>query len=350
MQVKKCEKMIYNKEAGCVYDTIFYCMLEFSKESYEKYLAMTFGVKNSLEFYEEVKKERPALPQELYPFFFRSNEEWCFLSQYHWENFNNFTDSYIDFKNKIKADKDINQKLFRYYLKELYDKDTLILSNPSKLFFEILNLELDKPIVQQLVNFYYNFESIINSLTEYLQYVYDKILELHTNSQQIIQDTIKKYSSKKMLSSISAFCNIKENIDIDKNIIFISLINTYLCLWEYTNEEKHGFILGLDADEFIASLIYYKNINPEWIGKITSHPVKSEILEYLRKGNYSATQLAEIMYISRQTVNFHLLELKTNMCVRVAEKRGAELLYSINSKFFEAAQFIMNKHLNKFIK
>ena len=351
MQVKKCEKMIYNKEAACVYDTIFYCMLDFSRGSYEKYYESTFGLKNPLQYYESVKKELALSPsQELYPFFFRSGKEWCFLSQYHWNEFNNFKDSFYDFINKIKSDKNIKNAVYIYYLKNIYNENTLPINNPSELFNELFNSKLEPDIIRYLISIYYDFDKTIVKLIEYLQRVYEKISQLHINSFSTIDDVVKKYSSKKMLNTISEYCNLNGDIEFTKQNISISLINTYLFLWQGNKHDKYFFILGLSADDIMNSIIYYRNITPEWIGTITSHPVKKEILEHLLQANYSATQLSEILFVSRQTVNFHLLELKANMCIQIVEKRGLELFYSINFNFFEAAHSIMNNYLSKFVK
>lgn len=339
--------MIYNKEAGCVYDTVFYCMLEFSKDNYIKYCEETYGIIDFINYYEEIKKEVPDPPQQLYPFFFRSVKEGCYLSKYHWDKYNNFEDSFTDFINKIKSDSEMKKNIYIYYLKEIYTETTLPLSDPSKLFNELFNIKIDSVLIQQLINLYYNFDMIINDLIEHLRYVYTKILCLHKVSLKLIEDAIKAYSSEKMINLILGYYKLNKEIVIAQQTISVSLLNKYLILCK-RNKNNFIFILGLDAEKIIDGLIYDNNISIEWIGTITSHPIKREILERLQRDNYSATQLSEMMFVSRQTVNFHLIELRSSLCIQIAEKRGAEILYSINSNFFEAAKSIMIKYLSNF--
>jgi len=78
--------------------------------------------------------------------------------------------------------------------------------------------------------------------------------------------------------------------------------------------------------------------------KALSDPTRREILRLLREGDLTAGSIAENFAMSKPSVSHHLSALKQAGLVS-AERRGQEIVYSLNTTVFQelvafAAQFL----------
>lgn len=96
---------------------------------------------------------------------------------------------------------------------------------------------------------------------------------------------------------------------------------------------------------FLLELLNYDLISFETIMDILAHPVRRELLKLLSESEYTATQLSEIMYVTRQSINNHLLVLHDSMLITLCRKNGPEKYYTINNQALEIAKMLVNNYI-----
>ena len=99
------------------------------------------------------------------------------------------------------------------------------------------------------------------------------------------------------------------------------------------------------AYHFLLELLNYDLISFETIMDILAHPVRRELLKLLSESEYTATQLSEIMYVTRQSINNHLLVLHDSMLITLCRKNGPEKYYTINNQALEIAKMMINNNI-----
>ena len=103
--------------------------------------------------------------------------------------------------------------------------------------------------------------------------------------------------------------------------------------------------MNADLYKFVLEILKYNNMDVETVIDLLAHPVRRDILKLLSEREYSVTQLSEVLYVTRQSINNHLLLLYDNLFVVLKRKRGPEKYYTLNNPVLEIARMTVNNYL-----
>ena len=116
--------MEYDSRMGIAYDTVFYGVIYYNWEAFQKFFLATYGVKDEEYIYfKQIKKALPQPPSSLYPFFFCDFTKASFLSTYFYDNYRFGHESFMPFFKRLQQNAPaLLQALFRYFFRLLLMK------------------------------------------------------------------------------------------------------------------------------------------------------------------------------------------------------------------------------------
>jgi DNA-binding transcriptional ArsR family regulator len=107
------------------------------------------------------------------------------------------------------------------------------------------------------------------------------------------------------------------------------------------------FFFGANSIKSISKWLGdYSRISVVSFGKAFGNEVKYDIIQELRKGEKTVSQLSKKLFISRSTVDRYLLSLCDELVVKVVKKAGTEIYYSLNPYYVIAAKEEINRYLD----
>ena len=333
---------------GTAYDTIFFGILLFGYDSTYKHLEKKFSITDKdFEFYLELKKSICEPPDDIYPFFFCDWTRACVLSEYFFYHFRFGQDNFNDFLNTLSEERnEIKKTVFQYYLEKNFDESLFEINNAFRLTKLILNLNHEQSLVLKLIEFCTDYDRLFDELLCFLGNTYEEVKKLHQN--QVKEIDIQYFTSEKLCNDLSSFLDFDCMLTNRKNKVSLCLLHPFVVLYKGNPNSGYNFVLGRRCDDHIAVTSNFKQASPQLICEALGNPVKVQILEKLKEEEYTASQLSEILFVSRQSVNRHLLWLHGYMFIQISKKVGPEIYYEINSIFFRAAKTILYQYAKSF--
>ena len=338
--------MIHDSRMGIAYDTIYYGVLYFNTDKIKSNYQGVYGVKEEyFRYFDLLKETIPKVPVELYPFFYFDLQQPTFASYCFFHYFHFGEEDFSSFLERAKKESLFSmQRVFEYYLNEPVEPSNLA----KKTFIKkILKLDYDENLSLQLINLWAENNRVYQMFFDYLMWFYEAISELYEKEKGLLSNRIKLIESDHFLQRLTAIPGFeysrKTNIQFS-----VSLLNVLVVLQKGTAETGYKLILGQCCHENLHLRASYSQITPAEICAALGDPIKAGILKLLNTHEYTATQLAEILVYSRQTVNRHLLWLLDYMFIVVTRKVGLEIYYSINRDFFAYAEAALLQYIREF--
>lgn len=311
----------------------------------------SFGIADDdLKYYKYLAERVSKPPQILYPFFFYDFSKPSFLTDYMVNHFLYGEEGINEFINTIKTDSDFFQEMLSYYFDKNFDISLLNDNNGLKLTHDILHLDLDERLIVPLLHLVTEFSNSIPLLLHSLLTVYCNVAELHKHEKEHINSLIHLFMKQQFLDQLNSMNGFYYDVNSSgatNNKFSISLLNFLLVFQKSTIKSGSNFIFGERCYEFYNISPY--SVEPREICEILGNPVKSAILNLLLEKEFTATQLADKMYVSRQAINRHLLYLMDYNLVTISKTIGPEKYYIINRGVFKIAKSIVLQYMQHFI-
>lgn len=342
--------LTYDDKMGVAYDTIFFGILLFGYETTYKSFEKKFRITDKdFESYFDLKKSIPKPPDDIYPFFFCDWTKACVLSEYFFYHFHFGQDDFGDFLHNLTHERrEMKRAVFEYYLEKSFDESLFEINNAFKLTKLILNLNYEQNLLLKLIEICTDYDRVFDGLLCFLKDTYEKVKEFHQNRIKDID--VRYFLSKEMCNKLNVFLNVEYINTCKKHKVSLCFLHPFVILYKGDPDLGLNLILGYKCEDQIATMVSFNKASPQLICEALGNPVKAQILEKLREGEYTASQLSELLFVSRQSVNRHLLWLNGQMFVRVSKRVGPEIYYEINSDFFKAAKTILYQYAKSFEK
>ena len=345
--------MKYEDHIGIMFDTIFFGVIYFNSEKFKEYTRDIYGTDNDiLHYFEVLNQHIETVPDKYLPFFYLERTRSPFLTNYMVNNFYLPNINFDDIINSIKNDKDLKKKIFKYFIDN--ENIEFYLDNENmggELIDLIFNLEVDFDLKKQLIKLYYDFNNCINDLSVWLLKVYPLISTFHKSLYIKYKQKIRDFSSDKMLNYLTAYVNINKhicsNLDFSKQIMGVSYLNPYMFYLRCIDYSKCYFIFGLHSETTMLSLLNLEHLSYDTVLEVLANPIRRDIIDCLSKKEYTSTQLAEILPISRQSVSRHMNFLHEKMAIKISKKNSHETYYTLNKNFFQTARLILNDYFSE---
>lgn len=340
--------MKYVMHLGVIRDILAYGVLHFNFETIKEHFQKTVGYfEDAYVHYEKIKPEMPAVPPSLYAFFYSNGYKGSFIADFMFTEFDFFKDTFDDFLSMIKDYDDLCYRLLAHYFDERDSEDWESVT-PLDAVQQVLTLDVGSELKIALVNILLNFEEQRDLLHDYLEKAYPIVESYH---QQLYNQSLKmvdRFPTKRFTGEFKSYCEMDKNTHLEDQQISVSYLNSFLFLYRYNNQHQYTFIVGKYAETVLEKIVQYEYETPQDLFTALVHPVKREILESLYEQEYTATQLSEKIYVTRQSVNHHLLWLNESLLIRVSKRKGPEIYYTINADYFKAIRPIVNSFLLRF--
>lgn len=342
--------MKYVMHLGVLYDVLAYGVLHFNFKAVREYCERSAGYfEDAYVHYDKLKSQMPPIPRSLYAFFYTNGKKSSFMSYLMFSEFDYFKNTFDDFLLILEEYVDIPSRLLAHFFDEQGIEDDMS-EDLTKSLQRILELEANDELKVSLVTILINWEQQRGLLLDYLRHAYLIIEKYH---EQLYNSSIKfitKLSSGKFFDNLELYCSLEKNVNIKKQVISISYLNSFLVLYRYNHQNQYAFIVGKFAEIIIKKNLQYEFMSPQSFFEAIAHPIRNKILGLLYEHDYTATQLTDIIHVSRQCVNRHLLWLNDMMVIRVSRRNGPEIYYTINAECFQAMQPIVARFLVKFAR
>lgn len=338
--------MEYDSRIGIAYDTIFYGILYFNTDVFKEYFMKNFGVKeDDFKYFYALKESIPSPPPVLYPFFYCDLTKPSFLSTCFTAGFQFGLEDFLSFNKRLQGSpKSLVRELFRYYLEsaeETYSRKLQFLQ-------KILDLDLNNELLLQLVRIWNDYRSVLQALNDFLTASYTAVKELYDNECGLIRNLLKTFKREQFLIQLNSLSVMNYTKASRKDRVSISLLNMIMIYQKNHPEMGNTFLLGRRCNECVDFHKNYNKISVDILCRAFCDPIKAEILSHLNEKEYTVTQLSEILYQNRQSVNRHALWLLDFMFITISQRKGTEIYYKINRPFFSVAKDILIPFFDKF--
>jgi hypothetical protein len=337
--------MNFMAEPGILLDVIEYSMIYFNQNAL-KYREKIFTNQEEDPFLYfdlfRAGKRKIDPPADLYPFFYYDpkSANLTLMFSYLWSGYDFSESSHTDFFSMLNSE-DFRRFSIRYYLGAHTDEIDLdrVLSGDTKSCLKalaLLNCHGDSLVY--FVDFFHNFESLVSSLIEYMTYCYGKIAAFH---EKVIPEICDRVYDEciRYEAIIKRMYELHGSISFAEEYFTIHLME-HLALFHQTihSGTHHLFFIGASSKQTITRWSDYTNISIISFGQSFGNEVKYDIIQELRKGEHTVSQLAKKLYIARSTVDRYLLSLCENLVVQISKKVGTEIYYKLNANYMLAAK------------
>ena len=343
--------MTFDAETGIVYDTLFYGILFFNFERTRDHFETTYSVHDGdFDCFFELKRSVPNPASELYSFFYCNWSNPSFMTTHFISCYKFALDSFAEYIKRIKDYKnEFKNALFSHFLE--IDTNALIESSNEQIADEILKRNFDdNNLTVSLLRSLFSYDAVFDSFCSFIRTTYKYVKKFHFKKSKEIKKLVERYSTEKFIDKVATLSKIHPSPILINDKMSICLLNYLVIMHSENPETGNCYIFGQRFEDFIINHLDYYKINPRILCETLGHPVKLAILEKLMEDEFTATQLSDILFSSRQAVNAHLLLMLDYMFIEISRRNKAEIYYRVNPDFFQAAKSILFKFASKFTK
>lgn len=338
--------MEYDSRIGIAYDTIFYGTFYFNTDVFKDHYIKIFNAnEDDFKYFYALKESIPSPPPVLYPFYYCDLTKPSFLADCFNEAFHFGLEDFLSFNKRLQGSpQSLVRELFQYYLEPAEET----YSRKSQFLQEVLDLDLNNELLLQLARIWSDYRSVLQALNDFLTASYTAVKELYDNESGLIRNLLKTFKREQFLTYLNTISTINYSKSSRKDRVSISLLNMILIYQKSLPEMGNTFLLGRRCNECVDFHNIYSKISVEILCRAFCDPIKAEILLHLNEKEYTVTQLSEILYQNRQSVNRHALWLLDFMFITISQRKGTEIYYKINRPFFSVAKDILIPFFDKF--
>ena len=338
--------MEYDSRMGIAYDALFYGVIYFNEKSFKNFFLTTYGIaEDEHKFAEELKRQIPEPPNTLYPFFFCDFTKPSFLVSWFYDDFYFGREDFTDFIERLMEDvPSLLQSLFQYYLSE----DPANYSSGEEFVKKIFQLDIDRELQMQLIYLWSDYNLVFQQLNDFLMASYKEIILLYESQKVLIRNTLKIFTTEHFIEGLNILSTVQDAKFQKRDKIAVSLLNAALILQRRTTKREFAYVLGCRCNSCLDLHQNYYRIPIDTLFRVFGNKIVIDILLLLNEKEHTVTQLAEKIFVSRQTVNRHALWLIDFKLISVSRKTGPEVYYRINPKFFSAAKVKMDNFFMQF--
>ena len=345
--------MIYNPNAGKIYDTIFFFVEYFNKEETSNYFnKVREDVSLVYEYYNEIKAGVTEIPPLLFPFFYIRSESASALTAFftYKTDFQCVTlDSFI---NRIKENTDIlyketvNSIFFNIFDSE--DKKFIPLDAPEDYIDAINALDLPFYFKLQVSLLFGNFNYAVSVLTDYLKIVYSHVNELHDKYANNIDIEFQQIHTGYNIRLYKNALNYDKDRFQESTTISISLLNQFII---YDNKKYDFFLLGLKHEESILDRHNESKATSDNFIIICGSEIRMKIIHALIDINeMTVSQIAKYLDCPASTLTRHIDALLNNGIITITKREGLQIYYRLNVSFFKRIKINLDNLFEEIIK
>ncbi|MDR2357888.1 MAG: winged helix-turn-helix domain-containing protein [Oscillospiraceae bacterium] len=275
-----------------------------------------------------------------FPFFRYTPSNYNFfpLFKYFWDTFDPAEQPGGFFKS-LRSDA-FKRCCFEFFLNKHageIDADSVFRGNLRDCLRSLALLVKDGEDAGKFIDFLCGFDELIDELVPYLEACYGKMEAFHAryapkilaNSESIFAESMRE---------IKLMHNIGEDVSIEDQSYTVCLMEHFILLCKKFRDGGLLFFFGASGKNALRMWEETLGINLLSVGNEFGNEVKYDIVQTLRKGERTISQLSKQLYISRSTVERCVFSLQNAHVLLVSKRVGVETYFKLNPNYFIAAK------------
>jgi DNA-binding HxlR family transcriptional regulator len=347
--------MTFIAEPGIMLDVLGYNMLFFSQNIFEyRERALFANEEDPLLYFNLFRTGRRKIepPNRFFPLF-RFNSKYLEtypLFSYFWERYDFAANNSADFLKSLRGE-DFRRFCVEFYLKEHSDSadiDGIMRGDLRNAVQAMAILKTQGRDIQYFVDFLSGFDDMIDELIPYLADCHARMAAFHERIVPKLKESICGVfeSSESVLRRMS---DIGEGTPLREQNYTIHLMEHLTLLSKRFSERRYLLFMCANSERAILHWGDTSSISLMSFGQDFGNDVKYSIIQELRKGEKTASQLAKALYISRSTTDRCLKSLQSNLAVTVSRKIGTEVFFVLNPKYFLTVKAKLLRDINNIL-
>jgi DNA-binding transcriptional ArsR family regulator len=275
-----------------------------------------------------------------FPFFRYTPSNYNFfpLFKYFWDTFDPAEQAGSFFKS-LRSEA-FKRCCFEFFLNKYageIDAEGVFYGNLRDCLRSLSHLVKDGEDAEKFIDFLCGFDELIEEIIPYLEACYVKMKTFHAryspkilaNSENIFNESVRE---------IKLMHNIGENVSIAEQSYSVCLMEHFILLCKKLRDSKLFFFFGASGKNALRTWEETLGINLLSVGNEFGNEVKYDIVQTLRKGDRTVSQLSKQLYISRSTVERCVFSLQNAHVLIVSKRVGVETYFKLNPNYFIAAK------------
>lgn len=348
--VKRGELKMFHEVPGVIYDVIYYNIVYFNKERiYERLKPYSEKDSEIFEYYYKFRKRNYSItpPDDFYPFFYVSQQEQSFITEYFRKNFKLDTGSYDSFFSILKNKSFMKRQLIFHFFEHLQDQinlDQLVKGQTDQVALAMIHLRNHGTKMRSFIRVFLDFNTLVDELIAYLNKLTQQVILFHDKYKSIYDATISNFCKKEVFNKYIKMIGM-ESAKSSEVVYSVCLFHPYIVLSQFCGDKISGILLGCSYSVFSRCLSGYlgnqgvpTHVNYRSIAYILSNKTLEDIVIALNVEDLTITQLSVKLYISRSTVDRMIGFLYDELAIISSRKTGTERYYRVNPNFFIAGK------------
>lgn len=347
--------MTFVAEPGIMLDVLEYNVTYFSQHLHEYRERTIFPREDEpLLYYNHFRTGRNKMEpsSKFFPFF-------CYqpvyletypMFYYFWDHYDFANNDSPGFLDSLRSE-EFRRYCLRFYLRDYQNKIDVdaIMRNDIKNSLRAMALfSRSGSNVDCFVDYLCSFNELVDELVPYLTECYKKMKSLHNHVAPKLFDKVDSITARHE-ETLRRIHDIPESEKLDDQHYTIHLIENFdlLCKRYKDSSSQHYLIFMSENHEKM--LMHWGDTSAISLcsfGQDIGSQNKYDIVQELRKGERTASELSRILYISRSTIDRCLKSLQENLVVTVSKKIGTGIYFALNPKYFFAAKVRLARDIN----
>ena len=340
--------MIYNSDAGKLYDTAFFFTDYFCNEYTEKkFLSVYEDTEFMIKCLRFVRERTEKIPDFLAPFAAVKSENISPVMQFYKtesEKHGVTLDIYA-LKSLFRTEKDV---FFDIFIKSLFGnaiKTAELKKDPQKYIKTMESLDESDDFKLKISYILNDFDYALSVLAEQFEKVYCTVNELHRIYEKEIAYTFEQIKSGLNLELyMQEFSYSPEKYE--ETYVAIPLLNQF-AIYCRMKDSKAYMLLGFRHTECFWNLGQTKPVDAKRFIVTAGNGTRMEIIDLIAKnGKITISSLAKIMDIPITTVGRHVSGLRNDNIIYISKRDGLQLFYSINTAYFKRLKLSIEDYID----
>ena len=341
-------------EAAIMYDMISYSVIYFNKSTAVEFLKRETGIPDEdtlLQAYREFSAScHLEVPPNVYPFFYFNGTISCPLSKM-WSD---YFKTYQQYRQQICNIHAFKSFIIKYFFENLVgeeDTEKIIKGDGETIARSLslltVSLHLDANLVPIFSNICYHFADLVKSLLAYLDRLQVILRQYHVKRMPQSNRILREFfSNEDQQNLFRKSYELEENIRLKEQVYSICYIQPYVQTFSTRDKREYVFLFGYLMLHCIEDRIHYGYINAvhalQVFGKVYTH----DVLECLKSGNKTISQIARIMHISRTSISRLIYVLADELVLKSYKK---EIYYELNYEYLKHARTKIIRYLDELL-
>ena len=244
--------MQFNYRLGVIYDTLFYNVVYFNKNTILDIIRKNSLPEGNLFTYYDLLNKSKTLqppPQSLYPFFYYDGDNPSPLSTYFVNHFDLFRVHFNLFINELKCDKGFKEAIISYYCSTLPHNvvESIIKGDPESISKAIAINSIHKEKLFTFVKLFYHFNELVEILINHLSNLYLYIERLHRKMRKSYDSIIFRILTEENKCVIKEVSNVSNNAELLQQVYSICFTAPYTFLYAVHKTKHPAFLFLVDT-------------------------------------------------------------------------------------------------------